>query len=412
MNATSIRGLAVQAVDAFQQHGYTERSIGEKKWILFKIVEQHEEHGLSVYNADIVTQFIQTSEKRYKNGEIDRVHYRFLTKTATYLTELYSTGAINFARRRVPKLPDFYENLLDGILAYDNWSEKSRHNVWPFAKAYFGWLNSEGYNDLSHVDESVVRHYLIDCSSRMTGSSLDTTKRSLKKLYTHLLEVGICAESHENLLSFSIPVERKIKRPVPHAEIAAVLNVIDRSTVIGKRDYAIILLATVTGLRAIDIVELKQSEIDWRNGEIRITQSKTVESLALPLTTDVGVAIRDYILNGRPDSNLPNVFLRTNAPIKEVSNSILHGQFNSYRAKVGLPKCSFHGLRRALGSNMVISGVPVTTVAQVLGHTAIDSTKQYISLDSKHLKECALDFTGIEPRAGIISAETKGGDLR
>ena len=259
MNATSIRGLAVQAVDAFYQCGYTERSIGEKKWILFKIVEQHEEHGVSTYSTEIVAQFIQTSERRYENGEIDRTHYRFLIKTATYLTDLHSNGVINFGKRFVPKLPDYYENLLDGLLAYDNWNIKSRHSVWPFAKSYFGWLISEGHNDLSRVDESVIKHYLIDCSSRMTGSSLDTTKRLIKKLYAHLFEAGICAESHENLLSFSVPVERKIKRPVPDAEIAAVLNVIDRSTAIGKRDYAIILLAAVTGLRAIDIVELKLS---------------------------------------------------------------------------------------------------------------------------------------------------------
>lgn len=44
---------------------------------------------------------------------------------------------------------------------------------------------------------------------------------------------------------------------------------------------------------------------------------------------------------------------------------------------------------------MVISGVPVTTVAQVLGHSSIEPTKQYISLDSVHLKECALNLAAI-----------------
>lgn len=406
MNAVSIQELAVQAVDVFQQHGYTERTIGEKKWIWFKIAGQHEKQGENFYNANIVTQFVRESEQRYENGEINRIYYRFLTKTATYLTELHNTGTVNFAQRLVPKLPDYYENILTGILGNENWSEKARNSVWPFAKAYFGWLHSEGHQDLSKVNESVVRKYLIDCSSRMVGSSLDTTKRALKKLCTYLFEIGLGAGTYENLLSFSVPIARKIKRPIPHSEIAATLDMIDCATSEGKRDYAMILLATVTGLRAVDIVNLKLLDIDWRNGEIRIAQSKTEESLALPLTTDVGMAIRDYILNGRPESNLPSVFLRTNAPIREVSHPILYGQFNSYRAKAGLPKCSFHGLRRALGSNMVISGAPVTTVAQVLGHSDIDSTKQYISLDTVHLKECALDFTGIAPNV------KKGGRMR
>lgn len=49
---------------------------------------------------------------------------------------------------------------------------------------------------------------------------------------------------------------------------------------------------------------------------------------------------------------------------------------------------------------MVIAGIPVTTVSQVLGHSRIDPTKQYISLDSVHLKECALDLDGFMPEGG------------
>lgn len=69
--------------------------------------------------------------------------------------------------------------------------------------------------------------------------------------------------------------------------------------------------------------------------------------------------------------------------------------YNGYRQKLGFSRSPFHGLRRAVGSNMVISGVPVTTVAQVLGHSSIEPTKQYISLDSVHLKECALNLAAI-----------------
>ena len=395
MNAVSVQELALQAVDAFHQQGYTEQSIEGKEWVLLKIVRQHEKYNEKSFSPDIVEQFVRESEQRYENGEIQRIYYRFLTKTATYLTELHSTGSINFARRSVPTLPNYYKNLLDEILAPEDWSVKGRRSVWVVSKTYFGWLSSNGYSDFSEVDESVLWQYLIDCASQMKGSSLDTVKWVLKKLCAYLYNTGIGVGTYERLLTFSVPIAKKIKRPVPHA---AVLIVIDRGKAEGRRDYAMILMAAVTGLRAIDIAGLKFGDVDWRNGEIRIIQSKTEESLALPLTTDVGMAIQDYILNGRPKSELENVFLRANAPFRAISRSILYGQFNSYREKVGLPKCSFHGLRRALGSNMVISATVVTTVAQVLGHSDIDSTKQYISLDTKHLKECALDFSGIAPK--------------
>lgn len=184
---------------------------------------------------------------------------------------------------------------------------------------------------------------------------------------------------------------------MPADEIAAVLNVIDRTSAKGKRDYAFILLAAMTGLRGCDISELCLDSIDWRNGEIRIVQEKTLKALALPLTTDVAEAIREYILNARPASESNKVFLITKAPYNGLKSNSLNFALQSYRAKAGLTsQRGFHSLRRWFATNMVTSGVSVITVAQALGQSEIDSAKPYISLDSKNLKKCALDFSGIQ----------------
>ena len=60
----------------------------------------------------------------------------------------------------------------------------------------------------------------------------------------------------------------------------------------------------------------------------------------------------------------------------------------------------FHSLRRTVGTNLVVSGVPVSTVAQILGHSDIQSTKQYISLDTSNLKQCALSLEDIPINIG------------
>ena len=44
---------------------------------------------------------------------------------------------------------------------------------------------------------------------------------------------------------------------------------------------------------------------------------------------------------------------------------------------------------------MTIEGVPITTIAQILGHKNDCATKQYISLDIEGLRECALGFDSI-----------------
>lgn len=68
-------------------------------------------------------------------------------------------------------------------------------------------------------------------------------------------------------------------------------------------------METVFGLRACDIVALKLTDIDWLRGEIRIVQSKTTNPVILPLTQDVGEALKDYILNARPSAADKEIFL-------------------------------------------------------------------------------------------------------
>lgn len=57
---------------------------------------------------------------------------------------------------------------------------------------------------------------------------------------------------------------------LPKLDIVKLLDTIDRSTVKGKRDYAIMMLGMVLGLRTCDVVALKLADIDWRRVEIRI----------------------------------------------------------------------------------------------------------------------------------------------
>lgn len=399
MENLSIHSVVAGAIEHFRANGYTERSIAERKRILCKIADMHDSAGEAHFSQAIITEFVEQVDGRFGREEISRTYYNFLKKTVDCLTEYYSTGTMRLSQHFYVGVSDYYDKILSAIQEHTGWNRKSSHSIWSAAKTYFNWLVASGYEDLSRVTPDVVKQYLVDCASRLQGGSLDTIRCSIKKLCIYLFEQGLCPESCERLFSFAIPVPRRIMRVIPLEEIALTLNAIDRSTDIGKRDYAAILLAAVTGLRAIDIANLKLTDIDWINGEIRIIQTKTGNTLALPLTTEVGTAIRRYIETARPVCGLANVFLRSRSPMLGITNGILHAQFNMYRAKAGLKMRPFHDLRRTLGTNMVISETPITTVSQVLGHTELNSTRRYISLDTKHLGECALDFSDIDAEA-------------
>jgi site-specific recombinase XerD len=394
----NIRNLEGNARSVFAEHGFSEHTIVPMLFIIRAITRLHIEQGEERFNVDIADNYLKQHEKRYQNGKITRYGFHFYRNTIERLAQICDSGTIIIKRHTIrPELPEHFEHLLSRMFADEKWASKLGKHQYRHVRAFLQWLYSRGHTDLGGVDEKVVGEYLADCSIRMVGVSLYGTRAALKDLLLFVSEDGIIPESLNKLFLFRIPIEKKIKPFIPQEEIAAILNVIDRTTLRGKRDYAIILLAAVTGLRGIDIVNLTLDSIDWRNGEIKIVQQKTDKALALPLTTDTGKAIHEYILSARPHSQSDKVFLNSRAPFGAMHSSTLNINLGDYCVKAKLQRRhSFYSLRRSIATSMVVSGVSVITVAQALGQRTLDSTKQYISLDSKNLKECALDFRGIQ----------------
>lgn len=402
MITKNINELEINTHAAFSELGYSKHTIEAMLSVVRAIVRLHNKQGEEHFNTTIADDFIMSQEIRYQNGEIVR-SMLVMRKTATErLKQICESGTFTTERRkRLPALPDYFEDILFDILNNEENNQKANKKQYKEISPFFRWLWQHGHYDLSTVDEHIVQTYLTDYSSKVTGGTLDNKRRALKKLFRFVSEDGIISEQMNRLFLFSVRINKRVQPFMKQDEIAAVLNFIDRNSIRGKRDYAIILLVTVTGLRSCDIAELTLDSIDWRSGEIRIIQEKTDKTLALPLTTDAGKAIKDYILNARPQSKHNRIFLSTMAPFGPMHKETLNSNLKNYRIAVGLlPNRSFHSLRRGIATSMVTAGVSVITVSQVLGHQAVNSTKRYISLDSKHLKECALDFSGI-PVGGV-----------
>ena len=265
--------------------------------VVHKIVRLHEERGEGNLDNRIVSEHLDLYETRCKNGEITSAAVGAYQGMVRYIRQICETGEISDNRRSsFPVLPERFEQILTDILGNDEWTPKSRKEYYNHTRPFFRWLSEQGHIDINCDDAELIRKYLVYCSSKMTGGSLLNTRRALKELLLFVSEDGILSEQMEKLFFFSIPVGKKIQPFMPQDEIAAVLNIIDRDTTVGKRDYAMILLAAVTGLRGVDIRELSLNSVCWSCGEMRIIQEKTGRALALPLTTDVGKAIREYIL--------------------------------------------------------------------------------------------------------------------
>ncbi len=178
-------------------------------------------------------------------------------------------------------------------------------------------------------------------------------------------------------------------------EIRKTLSVIDRQRRIGKRNYAILLLAARLGLRAGDIRNLRLENIHWESAFIEFVQSKTQSALRLPMPDDVGEALADYLRNGRPVSSYREVFLRHNAPHEPFGpHDNLYWIPTRHRLAAGLearPGCGLHSLRHTLATRLLSAGANLESIAGILGHKSLDTTTVYLRFDIEALREVCLD---------------------
>lgn len=401
-----VNTTAFQLVEAKKKAGYAVcTALTQYRDKYFPVVLYFETHGSKEWSEELSQEYRAHLKRRADANEIGDSQYRRLLFGLDELEEFRKTGKLLWPFRRKKEgfsLSPYYERIKNEFLQSEDFHPNTRGDIIWICDRYFSWLQINGYRTLKKVDAEVIQEYLRISSLEMKATSLYNIRLYMRKLYVFLFHAGYSCSDYALLFSFRVSRERPQQPAADPEEVRLTISAIDRNTQKGKRDYAIILLGAVLGMRAGDIIHLKLKDVDWANGEIRFCQSKNTEPVVLPLTQEVGKALKCYILEGRPDCDYEEVFIRMSAPRQPfVDGSGIQFLYREYRRKAGLSReafdgKNFHSLRRAVGKNMITSGVPVTTVAQVIGHANVNSTKKYIALDSTHLKECALDFSGIE----------------
>ena len=169
--------------------------------------------------------------------------------------------------------------------------------------------------------------------------------------------------------------------------LAAVLASCDRGTSAGRRDYAVMLLASRLGLRAGEIAGLDVDDIDWAHGEVRV-RGKGRRVDVLPIPADVGRALGDYVRHGRRRVR-GALFRRVGAPHGRLAASTVTGIV--YRAcdRAGLARVGAHRLRHTAATQMLAAGASMPEIAQVLRHRSPNTTAIYAKVNRRALAEIA-----------------------
>jgi integrase len=176
---------------------------------------------------------------------------------------------------------------------------------------------------------------------------------------------------------------------------------VERSSSVGKRDYAIILLAARLGLRSSDIANLKFDNILWEQNIIRLAQFKTDKEIELPLLPEVGNAIIDYLKYSRQPSKEPFVFLTVRSPIIPITTGGIQRIVGRRFARTAIDTKSRrhgpHSLRHSLAGRLLEQQIALPVISEVLGHENTESTKFYLRVDLTSMRRCALDVPEVSP---------------
>ncbi len=274
----------------------------------------------------------------------------------------------------------------------------------------------------------LLRCFLNDCidlgctsiqklqASQVTRACLRVGNKDSWAVIRAFLQLLAVMETTETDLSTLVPYhKRSFKVPSTYSvdEILKVENVIDRSTSIGKRDYAMLLMATRLGMRSGDIVNITLDDLDFAHDRLVFVQQKTGESLVLHLLLEIKEALEDYISNGRPKTSERRVFIRQHAPYQRITTSVLRFETTRYFRAAGIDitgkKHGPHTFRSSLASSMVNDGIPYEAVRKILGHSDPNAIKHYAKLNIERLRQCAIEVP--EPSGKFKEFLQGGGHL-
>lgn len=405
MSNVTIGELMAQMAAEAKRLGYSEVSIWRdwmpRAWIVSKY---YREQGLCMYDPAVTDAFYQEVARRREAGEVSWNYLKNMRQITKRLNEFYLTGTLRTdttLQGTKYVLSSNNERLVDLFVAHQRYGPNTQDDaVWAVRK-YLCHFERLGHETLATVTIDDVQRFILKVATEVKTSTLHDLFLYLRHFHSFLKEIDEDAPDGVGLFSHRVYREMPIQGYVSDEELERILNVVDTSTEVGKRNRAIILLGATTGLRACDIIHLKLTDIDWRKGEIRVEQKKTDQAVRLPLVDEAGAAIQDYILNARPKNHCSELFLRCAAPKTAIEDASSIGtMFKDYERRAGVERQpfdgkGFHGLRRRLAKKLLVSGSSLAMVAQVLGQEDVQSALQYLALDTGNLKECALSFRGI-----------------
>jgi integrase/recombinase XerD len=270
-------------------------------------------------------------------------------------------------------------------------------NYTPVVRSFLSERFPQGAVHCQQITAGDIAGFVQRQASLVTSKRAPLVVTALRSFLRHLLQRGSIhtdlAACVPTIATWSLS---KVPKFLSCEQIQKLLDSCDRETVIGKRDYALLLLLARLGLRAGEVVALMLDDIDWEAGLITV-RGKGKRVAQMPLPSEVGTALANYLSTARPPCSSRRVFIRTKAPLTGFASSVAICSLVDKaleRAGVASEYRGSHLFRHSLATTMLKHGASLPEIGDLLRHRRPDTTRIYAKVDLISLRSIALPWPG------------------
>jgi|CXWL01.1.fsa_nt_gi site-specific recombinase XerD len=395
------KSRAAEQVDDLEKVSNLWRKLGHSTWS----VKSYRQRTLQFLAAAHVSDYRQLSADRvvrlalcfarkHRHRSPQRTLWRWLTAFRAFAWGLQQLGKPVGSISLTQKTPHC-DSLLNAFTAYGRrlgWTPQTlrvhlrcldylrrflvRHRAsWPVPRLI----------DLDHCLQLAAKSWKKSTVSGVAG----TFRAWLRFLFV----TGRCKQDLAS--SVALPPSFAFSQPpraLPWSTIRQFGKGIDRSTPIGRRDYAQYLLFCAYGLANAEVIGLKLEAIDWDAGILHIRRVKTGATVDLPLLPVVAKAMVAYLQHGRPQTSCRNVFVRHTIPFGPLSRGTVGARVGCWaeRAGVEAPFLGTHLFRHSFATCQLERGTPLKVIGDILGHRCCQTTGIYVRTALARLRQLSL----------------------
>lgn len=368
-NSITLREAIKSVLECQRENGHPDSYIIDLQRTYNRLLNHARELGTEYLTDELVTQFL-SDDKSSRSGEYRYKRFLAHNRCIRFLESYLETGKVSINKFHEPVGEAISDGFAEVLTLYDQAEEasglsqasliKNRRPI-RYLLEYMTSLGYQKLSDIQHGDTVKAIEDMLD--KHYDPTSFVTAISGMRRFYEMFPEI----RQFRLEIPSRMPRKRSIIDVYSEAEQEKIASFLSSSG-ISRRDTAICLLSFETGLRSVDICNLRLGDVDWKHNVIHIVQSKTQRPLNLPIRSSYGNAMVGYLLEERPRCKEDYFFLSVHAPYVKLNTTwhIVKAVVSAAGVETSGRLTGTRMFRHNVASTMLRKGIPLPAISEEL----------------------------------------------